>query len=82
MSNSSSAGQLVDQAKVIGSDVRELGSLAKAATKETVREARDRVGDFFGPEGELAESIRRSPFRSVLIAAGAGILLNWWMRRR
>ena len=77
-----STGQLGEQAKVIGRDVRELGSIAKEATKETVIGARDQVRDFFASDGELAERIRTTPLKSVLIAAGVGAVLSWWLRRR
>ncbi len=72
--------ELVEQIKALGRDVRQLGVLARQATAETVRDAGGSVREFLGDEGQLAESIRRHPLRSVLIAGGAGLILSWLLR--
>lgn len=63
-----SAGQLREQAAIVGKDVRELAETAGNVAREQV--------------DPLKQYIREKPIKSVLIAAGAGILFNFFFMRR
>jgi ElaB/YqjD/DUF883 family membrane-anchored ribosome-binding protein len=71
--------QLREQASVIGQDVQELGSIARAAAQEGLREGRKRAQAV----GKAVEDvIRDNPVRAVVIAAGVGFLASFLFGRR
>lgn len=82
--------QLRDKASALREDLREIGSLAPDAAREKFRamksdasqcmeSARERVAD--AKEG-VEEFIRERPIQSVMIAAGAGVLVGLLLSRR
>jgi ElaB/YqjD/DUF883 family membrane-anchored ribosome-binding protein len=71
--------QLREQASVIGHDVQELGSIARAAAQEGLREGRKRAQAV----GRAVEDvIKDNPVRAVVIAAGVGFLASFLFGRR
>jgi ElaB/YqjD/DUF883 family membrane-anchored ribosome-binding protein len=75
----STADRLRAQAGVVGQDVQELGRIARDAVKERLEQGKERASDL---EKTIEEQIRKNPISSVLIAAGAGLLLGALLRRR
>ncbi|MFQ5670939.1 MAG: YqjD family protein [Acidobacteriota bacterium] len=84
------ASRLRDHTKAVGDDLRTLGHLAKDAAQEKLEEARQAASGYYDEgvekatdlEGQLVKYVRDKPLKSVLIAAGAGILVGiLWGRR-
>ena len=82
--------QLREKAGALREDLRDIGSLApdaarekfraiKADAKECMEQSRERVAD--AKEG-VEEFIRERPLQSVMIAAGAGVLIGLLLSRR
>lgn len=63
---------------------------AKDAATQVVGQVRDRAADYFAKgkekakdmQGGTEEFIRENPVKSILIAAGAGLLVGFLLRRR
>ncbi len=63
---------------------------AKEAARQVYETARERASDYYAQgkakamdyEQQLEDAVRGAPIRSVLIAAGAGLLLGMLLRRR
>lgn len=63
---------------------------AKDAATQVVGQVRDRAADYFAKgkekakdmQGGTEEYIRENPVKSILIAAGAGLLVGFLLRRR
>jgi ElaB/YqjD/DUF883 family membrane-anchored ribosome-binding protein len=63
---------------------------AKDAAAQVVGQVRERAADYFAKGKEKAKSmqgateefIRENPVKSILIAAGAGLLVGFLLRRR
>jgi ElaB/YqjD/DUF883 family membrane-anchored ribosome-binding protein len=78
-----SAGHVVESIKELGGDARTLAG-------EQVSHARDTAADYWEDgrkrvvswEESLEEMIREQPVKSMLIAAGAGLVLGFMFRRR
>ena len=78
------------RARVVREDVRELGRAARGAAEETYEEVKRHAGDYVDRqkqrvtefEDQLVEYVRQKPLQSVLIAAGAGLLLGFLLHRR
>jgi ElaB/YqjD/DUF883 family membrane-anchored ribosome-binding protein len=88
--DSTSTDRLRQQAGTVGEDLRELGRLSKDAAREKfegakhsaeemARHARDRAVEM---EGQLEDFVTRKPIQSLLMAAGAGVILGWWLSSR
>lgn len=79
---STSAGQLKEKAQEVGSQV-------KAAAQEQLGRLRDTAGEYYEQgkekamewEGNVEEYVRQQPLKSVLIAAGVGLVLGILWRR-
>ena len=78
------------QAKEVGKDLQEMGSIAVEALQEKVGELRDTATEYYeqgkGKFSEVERSfekfVKEQPLKSVLIAAAAGWLFGrFWMRR-
>lgn len=88
-SSSSPVERLRDQAGTIAEDVRELGTIAREGAQETLEEARARAGKIYedqrrelkAKEERLVEMVREKPVQSLLISAGAGLVLGMFLRR-
>jgi ElaB/YqjD/DUF883 family membrane-anchored ribosome-binding protein len=59
-------------------EAQALGEKAQQRVQDLGESARQCVTDF---QGDIEERITRSPLKSVLIAAGAGMLLGLFFRR-
>lgn len=88
--DSGTTERLRQQAGTVGEDLRELGRLSKEAAREKIegarhsaeelaRQARDRAVQI---EGQVEDYVRRRPIQSLLMAAGAGVVLGWWLSSR
>lgn len=78
-----------DQAWVVGEDVKELGKLTKEAAKEAVEDGKRKVADYYERgrdeahdlQQKLEDYVREHPWKSLLYAGGAGLLLSVLLRR-
>lgn len=77
------------QMHAVGEEMRQLGKVSKETVKEelqavrergeqAVQHAKERVGEW---EGTLTAAVREQPIRSLLFAAGAGLVLGFFLRR-
>ena len=71
-------------------DIAEIGHLAKETVQDKFHELKDRATEKYGEgkdkvqelEATVARKVRESPMKSVLIAAGVGLVLGYIWRRR
>jgi len=89
---STTSDRLGDQAMVVTKDIQEMGGIAKDAAQETLGQLREQAAGYY-QQGQdqvqsvvsaFEQSVRQQPLKSVLIAAGVGLLLGrlWaWMSR-
>lgn len=83
-------GRLREQATAVKEDVRELGRLAKEASRDKLRETKQVAGEYVARgqqrAGEIEDSVvtyvRDNPVKSLLMAAGAGVLIGFLFSRR
>ena len=71
--------QLRDQAVVLGHDVQKLGRIARDVAEDTWEQNRQRALDY---EKSAEDQIRKYPVRSVMIAAGVGMVFGFLLGRR
>jgi ElaB/YqjD/DUF883 family membrane-anchored ribosome-binding protein len=75
--------QVRERATAVKEDLRELGRVTRDATKETASHLLDQSKHKYGEiEDQVVTYIREKPVKSVLIAAGAGLLLGFLFTRR
>jgi ElaB/YqjD/DUF883 family membrane-anchored ribosome-binding protein len=76
--------------RTVVEDMQELGGMAREMAQEKYEQVRDGAVDYAREgrekvrtvERSIEQYIREKPLKSVLIAAGAGLLLGrFWMRR-
>jgi ElaB/YqjD/DUF883 family membrane-anchored ribosome-binding protein len=80
----STAQQLKDTASQVASQVRDLGSQARDVATEQYQAVRDGAAEYYNAgrekaqqwEQQLEDYVREQPLKSVLIAAGVGVLLG------
>jgi ElaB/YqjD/DUF883 family membrane-anchored ribosome-binding protein len=85
---------LKDRVGVMGATVRDIGEIVKDAVTEKLTELRDGALDL-GAKGkervvekvseareDLEERIEAKPLTSIFLAAGVGVLLGMFLRRR
>ena len=86
----SAAGQLRKQARTVVKDVQEMSGMATDAAQEKLGQLRDNASEYyeqgrekvFGVQRTVEQFICEQPVKSVLIAAGVGLLFGrFWMRR-
>ena len=79
-----------DKAATLGHDVQELGKVTKEIAVDTMKLLRDNASDYYEQgmkkaqkmEKSLEGKIKENPLRSLLIAAGLGLLVGvFWGRR-
>ena len=87
---STTGDRLVAQAKEVSEDLKEMADIVRNAAQEKigqvsenaaeyVEQGRDKVHDV---AGACEQYVRERPLRSILIAAGIGLLLGrFWTRR-
>ena len=74
---------LRERATTVKDDIRELGRVAKDAAKDTAGQYIDQTKQKYGEiEDQVVNYIREQPVKSVLIAAGTGLLLGLLFTRR
>ena len=70
-------------------NIADVGHLAKEAVVDKFHEIQDKASEKFGEgkvklqeyEESIARLVREAPMKSVLIAAGVGLVLGWMWRR-
>ena len=86
----STSDRLGMQAKEVSKDLREMGDILRDAAEETLGQVRENATEFYeqgrdkiyGVGGSFEQYVRERPVKSVLIAAGIGLLFGrFWMRR-
>jgi ElaB/YqjD/DUF883 family membrane-anchored ribosome-binding protein len=85
----STKARLRKQTAALGRDVRELGKLTKEASQETISQAKHTASDYLDKsqkkahevEESVVHYVREKPLRSLFMAAGAGALLGFLLRR-
>jgi ElaB/YqjD/DUF883 family membrane-anchored ribosome-binding protein len=78
------------QTKGVRDDLQELGGMARDLAHEKLDEVRSAASTYYEEgrrrmaewEGAAVDYVRRQPLKSLLIVAGAGVLVGMLMRRR
>ena len=87
---SGSTQQLRDSARQVKQDVRELGSQMRDVAGAKIGDLKDQAADYYrrgklraqAMEEDAIDYIRARPVKSLLVAAGVGLLLGVFFRRR
>lgn len=87
---SSARDQLRDQVRTVGKDVKEVGESGKHAAKDLYERGKQKAGEYYERgkeqaaefEQQFRERVRDNPWKSLLIAAGAGLLVGVLLGRR
>lgn len=82
--------QMKSKAQETGQNIREMGQMAREAAKARFDQAREAASDYYQRakdkamewEEGMEDYVREKPVRSLLIAAGVGLLLGILLRRR
>jgi len=83
-------GRMGKQAKKVAQDVSKMGSIARDVAQEEFEHLRESASEYKDQgrdkvqqvERTIEQFIRERPLKTVLIAAGVGLLLGrFWMRR-
>lgn len=89
LADGSASDRLGRQSREMTKDLKEMGSTAKEAAQEKIGQLGDKVSEYYDQGREKAqraqlsveEYITEQPLKSILIAAGVGLLLGrFWMR--
>jgi ElaB/YqjD/DUF883 family membrane-anchored ribosome-binding protein len=83
------AEQLRDMASQVGENIRDLGGQVRDVAAEKYGQLRDQASDYYEQgrqramewEQGLEQYVQEQPIKSLLIAAGAGLLLGLLWRR-
>ena len=84
------AERLRKQARKVSKDVREMGAIATGAAQDQLGQMRDNASEYYeqgrakahGAQRSVVQFVREQPVKTVLIAAGVGLLLGrFWIRR-
>jgi ElaB/YqjD/DUF883 family membrane-anchored ribosome-binding protein len=87
---STTSKRLSAQAKTVSNDLKEMGDIITDAAQEKLGEVRENATELYeqgrdkiqGVGGTFEQYVRERPVKSVLIAAGIGVLFGrFWMRR-
>lgn len=84
-----STEQLKQSAQQVGQDLKNLGTQARDAAGQAYGQVRDQAGEYYEQgkqkiteyQGELESYIREQPVKSLLIAAGVGLVLGILWKR-
>jgi ElaB/YqjD/DUF883 family membrane-anchored ribosome-binding protein len=88
--NRTASDRLGAQAKKVTEDIQELGGIAGEAAQEKLGQLRETASDRYEEGREKVQQVERTfeqyvqehPVKSLLIAAGVGLVLGrFWMRR-
>ncbi len=88
--NRPASDRLGEQARKVAEDLQELGAIAGSAAQERLGQVRENATDCYEEKREKVHQVERTfeqyirerPLKSILIAAGVGLVLGrFWMRR-
>ena len=82
--------QLRDTAQQVSQNIREIGSQVRDVASEKYNQLRDQASQYYEEgrqratewERSLEEYVQEKPIQSLLIAAGVGMLLGMFWKRR
>lgn len=82
--------ELRQQIKAVREDLKTLGRTAKGVAQEKLGDAKQKTSEYYEKgkkrasefEDQVESYIRQKPLKSVLIAAGAGLLVGFLLTRR
>jgi ElaB/YqjD/DUF883 family membrane-anchored ribosome-binding protein len=88
-SGASATNRVREAASDVGQQVREAGSQVREAAREQYDRLRDQASDYYDRGREMAQEweqdlegyIQEQPIKSILIAAGVGLLLGVLLKR-
>ena len=89
-SSRTASDRLGKQARIVTEDLQELRGIAGDAAQEKLGQLRENASDYYEEGREKVHQVERSfeqfireqPLKSILIAAGVGLVLGrFWMRR-
>jgi ElaB/YqjD/DUF883 family membrane-anchored ribosome-binding protein len=83
-------GQLRDKAQQVGEGLREMGGQVRDAAREQYDRLRDSANEYYEQGRQTAREwqenvetyVQEQPVKSLLIAAGVGVLIGLLMKRR
>ena len=87
---STTSDRIGAQANELSEDLKEMGATVKDAAQEKLRDARQHATEYYeqgrdnahGVLCNFEQYVRDRPVKSILIAAGIGVLFGrFWMRR-
>jgi ElaB/YqjD/DUF883 family membrane-anchored ribosome-binding protein len=87
---STTRDRLGAQAQEVSKDLKEMGGIVRDAAQEKLGQVRENANEYYeqgrdkvhGAMSNFEHYVRERPVRSVLIAAGIGLLFGrFWMRR-
>ena len=87
---STTSDRLVRRRTQLSEDLKEMGGIVRDAAQEKLREVRENATEYYqqgrdnvhGVLCNFEQYVRERPVKSVLIAAGIGLLFGrFWMRR-
>jgi ElaB/YqjD/DUF883 family membrane-anchored ribosome-binding protein len=87
---STTSDRLGAQANEVSNDIKEMGNIVRDAAQEKLGQVRENATEFYeqgrdkiyGAGDTFTQYVRERPVKSVLIAAGVGVLFGrFWMRR-
>jgi ElaB/YqjD/DUF883 family membrane-anchored ribosome-binding protein len=87
---STTSDRLGAQSNELSEDLKEMGATVKDAAQEKLRNVRENATEYYeqgrdnahGVLCDFEQYVRARPLKSVLIAAGVGLLFGrFWMRR-
>ena len=87
---STTSDRLGAQAKEVSNDLKEMGDIVMDAAEEKLGQVRENAAEYYqqgrdkvhGALCSVEQYVRDRPVKSVLIAAGIGLLFGrFWMRR-
>ncbi len=84
------ASEVRQHAKAVNEDLRGLGRATKEVAQEKMGDAKQKATEYYEQgkkkasefEDQIESYVRQKPLKSVLIAAGVGILLGFLLSRR
>lgn len=84
------SGEFQKKVSELGHDVKDLGMIGGELAADTAHMAEEHLSDYYKAglkkakslEGNLETEIKKNPVRSLMIAAGVGLLLGAVWRRR
>lgn len=87
---SRTSDRLAAQAHEVSDDLKEMGGIVRDAAQEKLGQVRENASDYYlqgldkvhGVSSNFEQYVRERPVKSLLIAAGIGLLFGrFWMRR-